>query len=228
MNGDTPLSLTTQPTASTTAVTGSPAGSYPITVSGGASGNYSISHVAGTLTVAPAGLTVTVVNIQTGSGFVVNKSPLSPTIACPGTCTADYLYGTAVELSAIPSWHSTGLWTGCNSVAGMNCSVTIISNFSLTAEFVPLLTVLRSGLTSGEYNTIQSAYEDSANDDKLLIQGVTSQTFQENLSLHLPVNIKLIGGMDSSYKPSAGFTVVKGSLKISGGGKVSVERIKIR
>jgi len=179
------------------------------------------------LTVVPAALTVTAVNMQTGSGFVVNKSPISPTIACPGTCTANYPYGTTVELSAVPSWHSAGLWSGCNSLTGMDCSVTMISDFGLTAEFFPFLTVLRSGLTSGEYNTIQSAYEDSANDDTLLIQDVASQTFQENLSLHLPVNIKLIGGMDSAFKPSAGFTVVKGSLKISAG-KVSVDRIKIR
>ncbi|MFZ4860291.1 MAG: InlB B-repeat-containing protein [Desulfuromonadaceae bacterium] len=192
------------------------------------SATYATASSSVTIIVTPAALTVTAVNIQTGSGFVVNKSPLSPAIACPGTCTADYSYGTAVELSAVPSWHSAGLWTGCNSVTGMDCSVTIISDFGLKAEFFPLLTVLRSGPTSGEYNTIQSAYEDSVNDDILLIQEEASQTFQENLSLHLPVNIKLIGGMDSAYKPSAGFTVVKGSLKISGTGKVSVERIKIR
>jgi hypothetical protein len=227
VGGDTAAGLTTPATASTTAVTDSPAGSYPISVSGGASGNYTISHVAGTLTVVPLVLTVTAVNMQTGSGFVVNKSPISPTIACPGTCTTNYPYGTTVELSAVPSWHSAGLWTGCNSVVGMDCSVTMNSDFGLTANFIPFLTVLRSGLTSGEYNTIQSAYDDSADGDLLLIQEVASQTFQENLSLHLPVNIKLIGGIDSAYRPSAGFTVVKGSLKISAG-KVSVDRIKIR
>lgn len=46
--GDT---LTTPPTLSTTAVTGSPAGSYPITASGAASPNYTITYVSGILTV---------------------------------------------------------------------------------------------------------------------------------------------------------------------------------
>ena len=53
--GDTASSLTTQPTCSTTAVVGSPAGTYPVTCSGGVADNYSFSYVQGTLTVtAPA------------------------------------------------------------------------------------------------------------------------------------------------------------------------------
>src|SRR5208337_4721732 len=60
VNGDTSASLTTQPTLTTTAtasshVAGNP---YTITASGAADSNYSISYVAGTLTVTPAALTV--------------------------------------------------------------------------------------------------------------------------------------------------------------------------
>jgi gliding motility-associated-like protein len=58
VNGDTQASLTTQPTLTTTAVTGSPAGTYPITASGAVSANYTISYTAGTLTVTPAALTI--------------------------------------------------------------------------------------------------------------------------------------------------------------------------
>ena len=50
-NNDSALSLATQPTATTTATTASPAGSYPITVSGAASNNYIFDYVNGTLTV---------------------------------------------------------------------------------------------------------------------------------------------------------------------------------
>ena len=49
--------LTTEPTLGTAAATAN-AGSYPITISGGTSTNYSLSHVAGTLTVDQAQLTV--------------------------------------------------------------------------------------------------------------------------------------------------------------------------
>ena len=54
VNGDTASSLTTQPVLTTTATTTSPAGTYPITASGAASPNYTISYLAGTLTVTSA------------------------------------------------------------------------------------------------------------------------------------------------------------------------------
>jgi hypothetical protein len=51
VNGDTQAEFTTQPTVSTTATTSSAGGSYPITVSGGASTDYTFTYVPGTLTV---------------------------------------------------------------------------------------------------------------------------------------------------------------------------------
>jgi len=53
VNSDNAGSLTTPPTATTTAVLSSPAGVYPITPSGGVAANYSFSYVNGTLTVTP-------------------------------------------------------------------------------------------------------------------------------------------------------------------------------
>jgi trimeric autotransporter adhesin len=49
--GESAASLTTQPIASTAAVTASPPGSYAITVSGAASSNYAFTYVPGTLIV---------------------------------------------------------------------------------------------------------------------------------------------------------------------------------
>ncbi len=54
MYGDTAASLTTQPTCATTATSGSPVGPYPITCSGAASANYTITYVPGTLDVVAA------------------------------------------------------------------------------------------------------------------------------------------------------------------------------
>ena len=50
-NDDTPSSLTTLPTAVTTATTASPVGTYPITPGGAAAANYTFKYVSGTLTV---------------------------------------------------------------------------------------------------------------------------------------------------------------------------------
>lgn len=64
VNGDTPASLTTPPTCTTTAtaashVSGNP---YGITCSGAVDTDYSISYVAGRLTIQPASLTITADN----------------------------------------------------------------------------------------------------------------------------------------------------------------------
>ena len=64
VNGDTSASLTTQPTLTTTAtasshVAGSP---YAITASGAVDSDYSITYVAGSLTVTAAPLTITADN----------------------------------------------------------------------------------------------------------------------------------------------------------------------
>src|SRR5262249_56100277 len=61
VNGDTVASLTTPASVSTPATASSGVGTYPITASGAVSSNsnYTISYVAGTLTVTKAALTVT-------------------------------------------------------------------------------------------------------------------------------------------------------------------------
>jgi hypothetical protein len=51
--GETSAVLTTQPVLSTTALVSSPAGTYPITASGAAALNYTITYAAGTLTIVP-------------------------------------------------------------------------------------------------------------------------------------------------------------------------------
>ncbi|MEO6149787.1 MAG: MBG domain-containing protein, partial [Mucilaginibacter sp.] len=53
INGDTVTSVTTLPVASTMATNSSPAGNYPLTISGGTSAKYNLSYVNGTFTIAP-------------------------------------------------------------------------------------------------------------------------------------------------------------------------------
>ncbi len=107
VNGDTPASLSTQPTLSTTATAGSHvAGSpYSIMASGAADANYTISYVAGALTVTPAPLTITADNqsmvygtalpslTASYSGFVNGDTPASlstpPTLSTPATADSD-------------------------------------------------------------------------------------------------------------------------------------------
>ena len=68
VNSETPANLTTQAVAHTTALVTSPVGTYPITVGGAADPNYTITFVAGTLTVTASGK----------NGPVVADNPVQP------------------------------------------------------------------------------------------------------------------------------------------------------
>jgi gliding motility-associated-like protein len=71
VNNDGPAQLTTQPIITTTAVTTSPVGQYPITASGALSPNYTFTYVSGVLTVNPGPV---IPNAFTPNGDGVNDT----------------------------------------------------------------------------------------------------------------------------------------------------------
>jgi sugar lactone lactonase YvrE len=67
----------------------------------------------------------------TGKGSVSGSG-----ISCPSTCLKNYASGTVVTLTATPSAGSTFAgWSGCNTTAGDQCSVTITADRGVTARF---------------------------------------------------------------------------------------------
>src|SRR5712691_10478226 len=87
---------------------------------------------------------------ETGNG-TVTSSPAG--ITCGTACATDYVINTAVTLTASPGADSlfTG-WTGCDSVAGATCTVTMTAARSVTASFALkrfTLTVGKTGLGNG-------------------------------------------------------------------------------
>src|SRR5439155_27090399 len=100
VNGDTASNLTTAATVTTTASASSHAGAYSITASGAVAADYTISYVAGTLTVNAAALTVTAEDKSktygaanpaltvTYAGFVNGNTAASLTTAPTVTTTA--------------------------------------------------------------------------------------------------------------------------------------------
>src|SRR3989441_1096189 len=93
---------------------------------------------------------LTVNRAGTGNG-TVTSSP--PRINCGATCSAAYDSGTAVTLAATPAAGSTfSSWSGCNTVSGATCTVTMSAAKSVTATFTAqrfTLTVNRAGAGSG-------------------------------------------------------------------------------
>lgn len=89
--------------------------------------------------------TLTVAKSGTGSGTVISGSA---EINCGGVCSASYVSGTAVTLTATPANSGSvfGSWNGCDTVTGATCNVNMSSNKMVTANFMaettpPVLTV---------------------------------------------------------------------------------------
>ena len=102
-----------------------------------------------TLTVAQR-FTLSVVRQGLGSGGVTS-SPVG--ITCGSACSAPYTAGTVVTLTATPAVGSvfTG-WSGCDSVSGATCTLTVNATRSVTAGFAVqrlALTITKTGLGNG-------------------------------------------------------------------------------
>jgi hypothetical protein len=89
---------------------------------------------------------------KVGSGTVTSLDGL---INCGTDCSELYNDEVPVTLSAFPAdGYSFDRWTGCNSISGNTCSVTMTSNRSVTAIFIVntqayTLTVNKNGTGSG-------------------------------------------------------------------------------
>ncbi|PYN23297.1 MAG: hypothetical protein DMD99_14300, partial [Candidatus Rokuibacteriota bacterium] len=126
--------------------TGRSAGTATITATGGSGASAST-----TLTVTDR-VTLSVVLAGTGTGSA-SSSP--PGITCGTDCSEPYDRGTVVTLTASPGSGSTfNGWSGCDTVSGATCTVTLSAAKSVSATFNPssqlfTLTVNRAGTGSG-------------------------------------------------------------------------------
>ena len=170
VNGDTSASLATPPTLTTTAtaashVSGSP---YTITASGAADPDYSISYVAGTLTVTAAPLTITAVN-QTNvyaaalptltasySGFVNGDTAAS--LATPPTLTttataASHVSGSPYAITAsgaADTDYSISYVAGTLTVTAAPLTITAVNQTNVYGAALPTLTASYSGFVNGD------------------------------------------------------------------------------
>jgi alpha-tubulin suppressor-like RCC1 family protein len=125
-----------------------------VTLTASAAGDSTFAGWSGCDTVSGATCTVTVDSGRTATAafdlkrfvLTVNKTGLvssqgsvtsnPPGIDCGADCAETYTSGTVVTLTASPSM-LFGSWSGCDSVSGMTCTVTVTSARSVTAGFMP-------------------------------------------------------------------------------------------
>lgn len=75
------------------------------------------------------------VDVTGGANGTITSSPAG--INCGSTCTAPFPADSSVSLTPTPiTGHSFGGWTsGCTSVTGTTCTVTLDTNITVTASF---------------------------------------------------------------------------------------------
>jgi len=154
-NGDTPASLTKQPTCTTTAVSTTP-GSYPSTCSGAVDTNYTIGYMSGKVTVGSFGVSPTAVNF--GTLYLYQPSAQLVTLTNFGTAPITI---SSIKVTTQPGNNAAGdygdltlcppmiLSTPATLPAGKSCRIAVgilptLNIFSPTAS-TATLTVVAGG-----------------------------------------------------------------------------------
>ena len=159
--------------------------------------------------------------VTSGGGIACSGSPQT------GTCSAWYVAGTGVTLTAAVSNSVFSGWGGACAPCGGNvsCPVTIDAPKSCGAAFVdPSSLVFISG-TSQTFSSLNLAYAAAGNSAIIKAQAAT---FDENLLIDVAgrkVTIK--GGYGPTFVTQSGYTTVQGTLTIGKGGLVA-DRVTIR
>ncbi|ARS39462.1 hypothetical protein CA265_07280 [Sphingobacteriaceae bacterium GW460-11-11-14-LB5] len=150
---ETAAVLTSPVALSTTAITTSPAGNYPITASGAAAANYSISYVAGTLTVNPAAQTITFAalanKLDTDGTFTLTataSSGLTVTYTSSNPAVARIINGNQVEILKAGVINITASQAGN---ANYQAATNVVQPFTVIENPPPVITI-----TSNKGNSI--------------------------------------------------------------------------
>src|SRR5439155_950392 len=166
VNGDTAASLMTAPTVSTTASLSSHAGTYSITASGAVAADYTISHVAGTLTVNAAALTITADDKSktygaanpaltvTYAGFVNGDTAASltspPRVSTTATAASHAGAYSVTASGAVDADYTISYVAGTLTVNAAAMTVTADDKTKTYGAANPALTVTYAGFVNGD------------------------------------------------------------------------------
>lgn len=166
VNGDGPGNLTQAPTATNTAVAGSPVGNYALIPSGAQSNNYVINYVNGTYTITPAPLTITPTSLTMNyggpvpaltasfSGFVNGDNAASLTSQPSLTTTATTASPVGIypinAVGAVDPNYTIAYTPGTMTVQRATLTVTPNSASMIYGSALPALTASYSGFVNGD------------------------------------------------------------------------------
>ncbi len=187
-------------------------GSHTITAIYNGDANYVTSPSASIPHTVNAALALSISG--TGSGTV----NLSTGGSCSGsTCSQSFPDGTPLTLTPVVGTNSSlSGWSGCDSVNGAVCSVTVSGVKNVTAIFA-LGRVKLSDNGNVSFNlTLSSAYNSVVNGTNVTILAQTG-TFAEAVNFNRDIAIRLLGGNDPTFNSQTGLTTINGSITITRG-----------
>lgn len=211
VNSETSANLTTIPTATTSAITSSSAGSYNVVPSGGVSSNYSFTYVNGTLTINKVSLTITADSKSKAQGIANPTLTASYTGFVNGDTSASLSTPTTLTTVA-----STGSPSGTYSIVP---SGAISTNYNIT--FVNgTLTITGANLVfnaipSKVYGTSDFSPGATSSNAITYTSGTTSVATIVSGNIHIiAVGTSVITANDGVNSIPQTLTVTKASLTI--------------
>ncbi|NBV11318.1 MAG: gliding motility-associated C-terminal domain-containing protein, partial [Chitinophagia bacterium] len=200
VNGD--VAPSTLPTISTTALLSSPVGTYPITASGAADANYTISYTAGTLTVNKAALIITATPNQTKVYGTADPLIYQYTLSAP-LLTGDVLTGALTRVSG----ETVGPYAiQQGTLTNTNYDITYVgNNFTITTAPLSITGItgankVYDGTTIATINGTASYVGLVAADAGLAVTGAPSFNFNnKNVGTAKPITVAGFTAPTSNY-----------------------------
>ncbi|GAA4328835.1 hypothetical protein GCM10023184_18930 [Flaviaesturariibacter amylovorans] len=220
VNGDSAATLTAQPVLATVADPSSPVGQYPITLSGGISGNYSLVLQEGVLTVTKASLTISAEDKNKTYGSA--NPPL--TVAYEGFVNGD----DAASLTAQPIITTAGDETAPVGQYPITVSGAASDNYEITYEPASL-SITQAG-QSISFSAIADRFEgdpafdlDASSTSGLPVSIISSDPSVASVSgktvtIHSPGTVTFTAGQDGNNNfaaaPDAAQTLTVAALPV--------------
>jgi hypothetical protein len=182
-------------------------------------GSYAEGGVCGGVNAGDPLLTIN----RTGPGFGSVRS-LPSGINCGADCSRPFALGSVVTLKAVaaPDSFFQG-WTGGDCSGTGDCTVTLGADTTVHAVFAANLPVKIAENSAIIYSSPQHAYNNALNGNTIISR---AHSFNETVTLKLPVSVHIKGGYDNDFISNTGNTEIKGLEVVDG--TVIVENIVIK
>jgi Big-like domain-containing protein len=159
---------------------------------------------------------------DSGAGTVNSLLPTTA-IHCDGQtgCSASFVPGTGITLTASPSEFFAGWSGGCSGTG--NCQVVINADTNVVASFDHRLRIRE---TMAGFDTFSAAYGSDSLPDRATIEARAFES-SEVFDCYKNISVTIRGGYDKIFSSILGYSILSGTLTV-GKGSLTVENLIVR